>query len=42
MILVIVDRFSKFVDFLLFKNPFIANIITMVFLQDIIKLHGFP
>jgi len=42
MILVVVDRLTKFAHFLPLKHPYIAATIAQVFLDNIVKLHGLP
>jgi hypothetical protein len=40
VILVVVDRFTKFAHFLRVKHPYTAIIIAQLFLDNIVKLHG--
>jgi hypothetical protein len=40
VILVVVDRFTKFAHFLPVKHPYTAIIIAQLFLDNIVKLHG--
>ena len=42
VILVVVDRLTKFVHFLLVKHPYIAHSIAQIFLDSVVKLHGIP
>lgn len=42
VILVIVDRFTKFAHFLPVRHPYTANTIAQLFLDNIVKLHGLP
>lgn len=42
IILVVVDRLSKFAHFLPVKHPYTAPSIAKLFLDTIVKLHGFP
>jgi hypothetical protein len=42
VILVIVDRLTKYSHFFPIKHTFTAAIIAQVFLDNIVKLHGIP
>jgi hypothetical protein len=42
MILVVVDRLTKYAHFLPIKHPYIASAIAQIFLDNIVKLHGLP
>lgn len=42
VIMVVIDRLSKYAHFLSISHPYIATIVARVFLDNIFKLHGFP
>jgi hypothetical protein len=42
VILVVVDRFTKFAHFIPLKHPFIAHQVAKVLLDFVVKLHGVP
>ena len=42
VILVVVDRLTKFAHFLLVKHPYTAVSIAKLFLENIVKLHDLP
>ncbi|KAL5701100.1 hypothetical protein ACHQM5_026475 [Ranunculus cassubicifolius] len=42
VILVVVDRFSRYAHFLLLKHPFSASTVAALFVDHIFKLHGLP
>jgi hypothetical protein len=41
-ILVVVDRFSKYVHFVPLKHPYTAKSMAEIFCKEIVKLHGIP
>lgn len=41
-ILVVVDRLSKYSNFILLKHPYTAKQIAEIFVKEIIRLHGVP
>ena len=42
VILVMVDRLSKYAHFILLKRPFMAKTVAEAFVKEIVRLHGFP
>jgi hypothetical protein len=42
VILVVVDKFTKYAHFLLLKHPYIASSIAQVFFSTVVNLHGLP
>lgn len=42
MILVIVDRFTKYAHFIPIKHPFTARTIAKEVFDNVVKLHGLP
>ena len=42
VIMVIVDRFTKFAHFYPLKHPFTAKTVAQVFFDNVVKLHGVP
>lgn len=41
-LLVVVDKFSKFVHFILLKHPFTAAVVARLFMDTVFRLHGLP
>jgi hypothetical protein len=41
-IFVVVDRFTKYAHFIALSHPFTAKSVAEVFVQEIVRLHGFP
>ena len=41
-ILVVVDRLTRYANFLAFSHPYTAKEVLEVFIKEIVKLHGFP
>ena len=42
VILVVVDRLTKYAHFVAVKHPYTASAIVQLFLDNIVKLHGLP
>jgi hypothetical protein len=42
VILVVVDRLTKYVHFLSLSHPYIAQMVARLFVNNIFKLHGLP
>lgn len=42
VILVVVDRFSKYAHFVALSHPYTPASVAKLFLENIVKLHGYP
>lgn len=42
VILIVVDRFSKFAHFIPLSHPYSASSVARAFFDNIVRLHGFP
>jgi hypothetical protein len=42
IILIVVDRFSKFAHFILLTHPYSASSVAKAFFDNIVRLHGLP
>jgi hypothetical protein len=41
-VMVIVDKFSKFIHFIPLKHPFTTASVAQVFMRQVYRLHGLP
>jgi len=41
-ILVVVDRCTEYAHFIPLSHPFMAKSVAEVFVQEVVRLHGFP
>ena len=41
-ILVVVDRLTKYVHFVALKHPFTTMVVSWIFIQEMVHLHGIP
>lgn len=42
MILVVVDKLSKYAHFIAMKHPYTSKTVAEIFVKEIVRLHGFP
>ena len=42
VVMVMVDRFTKFVHFVALSHPYIASKVATLYMQNVFKLHGMP
>ena len=42
VIMVVVDRLTKYAHFIPIKHPYTAQVVARLFLDTVLKLHGFP
>lgn len=42
VVMVVVDRLSKYAHFFPISHPYTTKSVAEVFLQDVVRLHGFP